>query len=714
MSVQKSPCLPIVPADIDWQTDDLGHVVPVSRQFGDVYFSKVNGLAEAHYVFIKHNQLPQRFDHLYAIFNQSPTKPSQTFIIAELGFGTGLNFFATWLLWRQIRQKFLSQFDDNKDKAKLKFKLPRLQFISFEKHPLTHADLSRALQDWQTSQPNLAPLIDEFLANYPPLVAGCHRLSFADDALTLDLWLGDASDNLKLMALHTEYADKSFHNQQPQGQIHAWYLDGFAPACNQSLWADDIFAQIKRLSAPHATLATFSCAAVVKRGLTAIGFKIAKVKGFGHKREMLTAVFPPPKPICCKSPYPPKTTTPNKVLVIGAGISGLMSAWALANRGINVMLVDKTAPLAGASGNPRAVLSPKIVSLSQISDHLHSMGYLYGIRFYQQLQKNQASNLSSKSHLPIFEQTGVMDTLVHSRATAQQIMDYPDDFAMMTDDAYYHPAAGKNMACAYFPKAGLVNPQALAQHILAHPLIDYQTTFVTNLSHTTTGISIDIQHGQPLTADAVVICAAYDSCLLHKNIFDYRKIRGQVSWFAPNAKQWQYLPKLPMKYGGYCTPFTTLANDDNYGHSQDHKPLQKLFLLGASFVRNDTATDIRPQEHADNVHKLTHALADAGLAFDDDTNWQGRDWQGRASIRAQTPDYHPVVGVLINNHNPNSIHHISHMWTMSGMGSKGFAFAPLCSELLADMMTHAIAPMPAGLIAKLASYRKRLQTPLND
>lgn len=51
---------------------------------------------------------------------------------------------------------------------------------------------------------------------------------------------------------------------------------------------------------------------------------------------------------------------------------------------------------------------------------------------------------------------------------------------------------------------------------------------------------------------------------------------------------------------------------------------------------------------------------------------------------------------------------------MSGMGSKGFAFAPLCAELLADMMTNAIPPMPTQLMAKLSPNRVRLQTPLND
>ena len=72
--------------------------------------------------------------------------------------------------------------------------------------------------------------------------------------------------------------------------MDAWFLDGFAPSCNESLWAETIFAQLQRLSFVGTTAATYSCAGVVKRGLQEHGFTINKVKGFGRKREMLTAV----------------------------------------------------------------------------------------------------------------------------------------------------------------------------------------------------------------------------------------------------------------------------------------------------------------------------------------------------------------------------------------------------------------------------------------
>ncbi|MEJ1268187.1 hypothetical protein WDV93_16725 [Pantoea ananatis] len=62
-------------------------------------------------------------------------------IIAESGFGTGLNFLTLW----QAFDSFQQHYPD----APLK----RLHFISFEKFPLTQADLTAAHQHWPGTGP---------------------------------------------------------------------------------------------------------------------------------------------------------------------------------------------------------------------------------------------------------------------------------------------------------------------------------------------------------------------------------------------------------------------------------------------------------------------------------------------------------------------------------------------------------------------------------
>ena len=118
----------IQPANLEFNAEGT----PVSRDFDDVYFSNDNGLEETRYVFLDGNQLSTRF----------PAHPRSLFVVAESGFGTGLNFLTLWQAFNQFHA------------AHPEATLQRLHFISFEKFPLTAHDLRLAHQRW----PELAPL----------------------------------------------------------------------------------------------------------------------------------------------------------------------------------------------------------------------------------------------------------------------------------------------------------------------------------------------------------------------------------------------------------------------------------------------------------------------------------------------------------------------------------------------------------------------------
>ncbi|MGP5210656.1 tRNA (5-methylaminomethyl-2-thiouridine)(34)-methyltransferase MnmD [Psychrobacter alimentarius] len=674
----------IKPANIDWQTDDTGNKVPVSGEFGDVYFSHADGLAETRHVFLKHNQLPERLSKL---------APQQSFTIAELGFGTGLNLLATWLLWRQLRRTHPH------------LATARLHFITTEKHPIPLADLTKILALWGQRAPELTELITPFLDAYPPLVAGCHRLNFFADNLTVDLWFGDAASSLTKLSL-----DKS---SEPAPFVDAWFLDGFAPSCNSTLWAENIFAQVQRLSRPSTTAATYSCAGVVKRALRASGFEISKVKGFGRKREMLTAVMT--NATCSENSRSKPDIASDAIgvdssdrvilseshsVVIGTGVSGLFAAWSLANRGIQVTLVDKSAPLAGASGNPRALLAPKMTPIHHVDEHLHTIGYLYSSRVYRQF--NDMAKVVNIS--PIIESTGALDLLMKANIGTEQIADYPDDMATTLPPDEARSLSGlKEQDLAtnlYLPHAGLINPQTLKQIILLHPLIRFQQLHVDSIDETETQVLIrgvdKNKSALTINADNVVICAAFESHDIDERIFDCRKIRGQLSWFTPTAEQLAHLPKIPLKYSGYCTLFTAQTSDDSFDNGAAHQP---QFLLGASFIRNDTDTQIRHEEHQISRDKLVTAIPEMSAIIPTDTSL----WQGRAGVRTQTPDYHPIVGRLNDS---------KRMWVMSAMGAKGYALAPICADALVDMMTGTFAPLSEAMLARLSPTRTRLQTPL--
>lgn len=53
------------------------------------------------------------------------------------------------------------------------------------------------------------------------------------------------------------------------------------------MWSPHLFSAMARLARPGATLATFTSAGFVRRGLQEAGFTMRKTKGFGRKRDML-------------------------------------------------------------------------------------------------------------------------------------------------------------------------------------------------------------------------------------------------------------------------------------------------------------------------------------------------------------------------------------------------------------------------------------------
>ena len=202
------------------------NATPVSRRFEDYYYSADNGLAETRHVFLAGNGLPDRW------------RGRSRFTIGELGFGTGLNFLATWKSWRDSSQT------------------GQLSFVSIEGYPLDAGAMSRATAAF----PEIGELARALIDALPPRRPGHHLLSFDNGRIALLLVYGEVAGALDELALLAD----------------AWYLDGFAPARNPEMWTPDILSRVAARSAFDATVATFTAAGVVRRGLVAAGFTIKK------------------------------------------------------------------------------------------------------------------------------------------------------------------------------------------------------------------------------------------------------------------------------------------------------------------------------------------------------------------------------------------------------------------------------------------------------
>jgi tRNA 5-methylaminomethyl-2-thiouridine biosynthesis bifunctional protein len=226
---------PIQPARLAFAPDGT----PFSESYGDVYHSAAGGHAQARHVFLSGNGCPERW------------REGGTFVILETGFGLGLNFLATWLMWRNDPRR-----------------CRKLRFISLEKHPFTAGDLEIVHAAW----PEFSDLSAALRARWPGLGAGRHRLE-PERGVELALVFGDAEDILPGL----------------DDAVDAFYLDGFSPAKNPGLWSPAVCRDLARLAKPDATLATWSVAGAVRRALSAAGFAVEKRPGFAGKRQMLTA-----------------------------------------------------------------------------------------------------------------------------------------------------------------------------------------------------------------------------------------------------------------------------------------------------------------------------------------------------------------------------------------------------------------------------------------
>ena len=680
----KPPASSIQTAKLHWQLDDNGVTAPLSSEFGDVYFSKTDGLAESRHVFIDGNDLATRLANL---------RNFERFVIGEIGFGTGLNILAIWQLWQQIRP-------DNHS---------HLHIITTEKFPLSKTDLEQALSVWT----ELAGLSQQLIDNYPPPLAGCHRLNWFDERLTIDLWLGDATSSLSQVT--------------GEGKVDAWLLDGFAPSCNQELWSADLLAQIARLSKNHTTLATFSVASAVKQGLKHHGFTLAKRKGFGKKREMLTASFQPKltsanfcklyfrynkkiKPFFVTLPFTASfesrrrqrrkannvkgfelpnfsaITKPLSVAVIGAGVAGLSSAYALAARGHSVTIFDKAQPLAGASGNIRGFLAPKLTSLKRLETNLHAIGYLASCRFYPYL--------TAQTGIKILQTTGCLDLLSHNRLQLDEVKDFPIEFARLLTAEQAKAKVGYEVGQAIFlPNAGLITTANFANAVLCHPNISFQTEELAYFQQAyfqqdSDQVLLTFTERQQFF-DHVILCMALDTCDFLPTIKRFNHSRGQVTWFAVDEHDKAQLPKLPLKYGSYYASF----NENSKRH----------VMLGASFVRDTLDTAPAVADHQMNVADLADAVPDWVNNTDMFTVEKNLPhWQGRASIRSQTVDYLPLVGQVWQAGYENK----SRVWTFSALGSKGYAYAPICSELLAGLLCGEMLPLANKMVNSLSPNRK--------
>ncbi len=647
-----TPWSPCEPALLEWQDQ-----VPLGGKTGDVYYSVEDGVGESRYVFLEGTGMSDRF-------------AKQGAVIAETGFGTGLNFLVTVTAWLEHRRgKPQSGF---------------LHYLAFECFPLTREQLDKA---WAPlSLP--AEVIGRLRRDWPAPVRGCHRICWHDWGVILDLWWEPVGDALNDIASRDSI------------RVDAWYLDGFAPAKDPDFWSQDLYRHMASMSYPGSRFATFTAAGAVRRGLSAAGFAVEKRPGFGRKRDSLAGQFTAGNgevDVASLTPWDitASMTQPLEALVLGAGLAGCFAARALADRGIPVTVVERDAVANGGSSNLQGLTYAK-------PSHQHSpltdfsvLSYMAAVRFYA--QRFHSGDLGENDG----RQCGYLQL-----GEDQKILEYLWAFkdrelpfaALSPEQVSVVLGVPANQSGLNFPEAFWLNPEAVCRERLRHPLITlHEGAGNTDRLAVTDGWRVTTESHGSFDAKLLVLATAQqtnqhaDTAWLPLQV-----IRGQTTHLK--ASESTRALKTAVCHEGYFPP-----------------PRQGIHCLGASYGPGDSSHEEREEEHQENLRKLARALPQLDLDPPD----QGHT--GHVAHRCNSRDYLPIVGAIPDREAFNTVYrelsgrktiHIDRpcpvvpgLYVMAGLGSRGLSAAPLAAELLASEILGEPSPVARYLHQALIPAR---------
>ncbi len=611
---------------------------PVSTVFDDVYYSADNGLEETNHVF------------LHGIGAPDVWMGQDHYVIAETGFGTGLNFLATWRAFKASGAT------------------GRLTFISVESFPLTEGALRSAHETF----PEVGTYSGQLCDAWPPAADGFHPRIFEDGRVTLILLFGDAAKTLPRL----------------NAQVDAWFLDGFAPAKNPAMWSEEILDQVARLSRPGARLATFTAAGFVRRGLQERGFDIVKAPGYGRKRERLIgeAKLPAPRSNTSRTQLPEWATLPKQTegpfVVVGAGIAGRSVAYALTRRGKKVTLIESpTSPC--ASEVPSAIIAPKFILDTQSHAHFFTSAYAFAIAhpaFAPHWATIKGVNLLSKSDA---------DRKRYSKLAAH--LGWSSDWLTWEGETLN------------LPRGGTVKTSDVLEALTGN--IEVLTFHIDKLEQTDAGWRLhNFSSGEHIDAAHVVIATGVGTSILPDSLIwpEIRPNRGQVEIL--DAKDAEDLPSTSISFGGYLTAevdgLRTLGSTfDKIAEirAQDYQARAESRATIETQFSNATGLKVPDNAYVESWAGVRATTADhlpfvGALYSSEQISAQYAPLAKDAKTTGLRPA-EPLDGISI----------------LTGLGSKGFQYGPLLGEFLAASLCGDPLPLPADQIPSLHPLRQKIR-----
>ena len=654
----------------DWQLMsrpkiDFVDGTPRSSQFDDDYYSPTDGLAESEYVFLEGADVRRQMASLTL---------GQTLVVTELGVGTALNLLLLMETWQDVGPANA-----------------HCHYIGIEKFPLSLTQLKTLNSPFKRLSKNLNTLLER----WPSPLPGCHRRKNLVKGFTADFWFEDVKEAL---------IDLGSHHQR---WVDIWFLDGFTPVRNETMWSSEVLACVAELSTPGAVVATFTAAGKVRKRLEDNGFTVTKRAGFGKKRECIHAHFLSDTPAITKHFSSPKLTqwdqpqhwvAPKHCLVIGGGMAGCHVARNMAEMGCRVTLLEQNQIASGGSVQPQGVIYTRPSHKhSKLSDF--SLGaYAYSVDHHHQKFANNTLEVGVDGELNGYIQ--LSDTPTQEKLGCA--FDDPDSPLRLISASEASRISGIKLERPgiHFPQSGWLNPQGVCRELLEHDnirVIEGVGPMTLEQHESLLWIACNAEGKTLAVGDTSVVTTA---------------------WAANQDKRLQWLPLQPIR--GQTTMLDSkgaLAHLNCTVCHEGYTPPARLgsHCVGATYGLNDVETNERDEDHQTNVSQLLQnipSLAESVTAG---------SLRGAAAIRCATSDYLPIVGSVPNETEFNATFagfrhdrkriidakqpNYLGLWLMTGLGSRGLTSAPILAEVLVSQMFRRAPPLPRYLLQAISPAR---------
>ncbi|MGE5945007.1 MAG: tRNA (5-methylaminomethyl-2-thiouridine)(34)-methyltransferase MnmD [Flavobacteriales bacterium] len=202
-------------------------------EWDEHYHSKHGAIQEAYHVFIKHG------------FNYLCEQGYKEISILEIGFGTGLNAFITYM---ESEKLYVS-----------------VDYCGVEAYPVSAEELGNMNYVTELKAESKASIFKEM-----------HQISWGE------------SHKIAPHFLLTKHK-KFFSDIEDQNKFNLIYFDAFGARVQPELWTETIFRKMYDALKPNGVLVTYSAKGSVRRAMQAVGFNVEKLPGPPGKREMLRA-----------------------------------------------------------------------------------------------------------------------------------------------------------------------------------------------------------------------------------------------------------------------------------------------------------------------------------------------------------------------------------------------------------------------------------------